>query len=352
MWCSISRTFCNELDESLLTNEKDKIFTNNNRQKILGVFLFPLTDMFAAHINKHNTDIKKWTQRKLIGHISRLFYPLRIRAPVTIVMKIKLQEIWQHWDEELPEDLQQFVKDGTTNKAHLNEIKIPRSYNLPTAQPKELHIFCDASTQALATVIFIRFADKTVYRTKFVMGKTRVAPLKPQTIPRPELQAAVYACRLQRAFTNNSTLSISKITHWTDSTFLLHWICNINNKQKTCIANRLHEIRHATAIDDWKYVTYKTQSSQRRNPRNQDNRTQTLAMLWIDQLFSSCLQFMTSNFRRNHTYHRRECADNRYRRHTNLQPNLQYTAYLRRLQVILIAEKTSSNHLLYFEDIG
>ena len=29
-WCSNSRTFCNELDESLLTNEKDEIFTKKN----------------------------------------------------------------------------------------------------------------------------------------------------------------------------------------------------------------------------------------------------------------------------------------------------------------------------------
>ena len=94
-------------------------------------------------------------------------------------MKIKLQELWrngQHWEEELPEDLQEFVKDWTTNTAYLNGIKIPRYYNLPTAQPIELHVFCDASTQAVATVIFIRFADKTVYRTKFVMGKNQSHP--------------------------------------------------------------------------------------------------------------------------------------------------------------------------------
>ena len=42
------------------------------------------------------------------------------------------------------------------------------------------------------------------------MGKTRVAPLKPQTIPKLELQAAVYSCRLQRAFIKNTTLSVSK----------------------------------------------------------------------------------------------------------------------------------------------
>ena len=42
--------------------------------------------------------------------------------------------------------------------------------------------------------------------------------------------------------------AISKITHWTDSTVVLHWIYNINDRQKTYIVNRLHEIRHTTAI--------------------------------------------------------------------------------------------------------
>ena len=45
-WCSISRTFCSELNESLSTNEKDEIFTKINRQKVLEVSWFPLTDMF------------------------------------------------------------------------------------------------------------------------------------------------------------------------------------------------------------------------------------------------------------------------------------------------------------------
>ena len=121
----------------------------------------------------------------------------------------------------------------------------------------ELHVFCDASTQALATVIFIRFAHKTVYCTKFVMRKTRVAPLKSQTIPKLELPAAVYSCRIQRAFIKNTTLPTSNITHWTDSTVVLHWIYNINNRRKTYFANRLHKIRHHTAINEWKYVPTK-----------------------------------------------------------------------------------------------
>ena len=136
-------------------------------------------------------------------------------------MKIKLQEKWQNrqqWDEDLPEDLQQFVKDWTTNSSNSNdEIQTPQYYNLPTAQSIELHVSMssamNASTQVLATVIFIHFADKTAYRTKLVMGKTGVAPLKPRTIPKVELQAALHASRQQRAFIENATLPTSKIKH-------------------------------------------------------------------------------------------------------------------------------------------
>ena len=70
-WCSKFHTQCNEQDESLLTNKKDEIFAKNNRQKVLGVSWFPLTDMFSAHINKRNPDIlQKCIQRKLLGLIS------------------------------------------------------------------------------------------------------------------------------------------------------------------------------------------------------------------------------------------------------------------------------------------
>ena len=55
------------------------------------------------------------------------------------------KRIGQHRDEELPEDKQQFIEDLITNTAILNEKQIPRYNNLPTAQPIELHVFCDAS---------------------------------------------------------------------------------------------------------------------------------------------------------------------------------------------------------------
>ena len=144
---------------------------------------------------------------------------------------IRDQEISrQKWDDELPEDAQQFVEDWTTNATSLNEIQIPQYYSPQTAQPIELLVFFDASPQALATVISIHFADETVYCTKFVVGKTSVAPLKPHTFPKLELQAAVYSWRLQRAIIKNTTLPISQITHLTGSTVVLHWVYKFKNQ--------------------------------------------------------------------------------------------------------------------------
>ena len=62
--------------------------------------------------------------------------------------------------------------------------------------------------------------------------------------------------------------------------------------------------------------------------------------------------FIASNYRRHHTQHPGQYADIKNRRHTNLQSNLQYIAYVRGLQTILIVEKIASNYLLYSQDIG
>ena len=62
--------------------------------------------------------------------------------------------------------------------------------------------------------------------------------------------------------------------------------------------------------------------------------------------------FLAASYRRNHTQHRREYADNRNRRHTNLLPNLQYTAHLRGLQTVLIVEKTVSNHFYILKTLN
>ena len=64
-------------------------------------------------------------------------------------------------------------------------------FQFTPSSPVALHIFADASTKAYGAVAYLH-QNKQV---AFTMSKTRVAPLKPLTLPRLELSAAVLAAR-------------------------------------------------------------------------------------------------------------------------------------------------------------
>ena len=61
----------------------------------------------------------------------------------------------------------------------------------------QLHHFADASEDGYGTVTYLLLHNSHhQVHCAFVMGKSRVAPLKPVTIPRMELTAATVAGRM------------------------------------------------------------------------------------------------------------------------------------------------------------
>lgn len=64
------------------------------------------------------------------------------------------------------------------------------------------------------------------------MGKTRVAPIKPQTIPRLELSGAVLLARLMASLQSAFNLAEVAVHTWTDSTMALGWIRSHSSKWK------------------------------------------------------------------------------------------------------------------------
>jgi len=89
------------------------------------------------------------------------------------------------------------------------------------------------------------------------MGKSRVAPLKPVTIPRLELTAAVCSVRISQQLRRELERTIDQEYFWTDSKVVLGYIANESRRFHVFVAKRVQEIQENTSVDQWKYVESK-----------------------------------------------------------------------------------------------
>ena len=126
---------------------------------------------------------------------------------------------------------------------------MPRFYRYVPDTPSaiELHVFRDANEQAFCSVAYFRFcyASGTV-KCAFVTAKTRVAPKKPLSIPKLELQAAVLCARLSLVVIKEYDYIIDSTYFWTDSSTVFQWICGLSKRHPAFIVNRTGEILDST----------------------------------------------------------------------------------------------------------
>ncbi|GFV13991.1 uncharacterized protein TNCV_524681 [Trichonephila clavipes] len=87
-----------------------------------------------------------------------------------------------------------------------------------------IHGFADASTAAYGAVLYAQSISEEDVSTRLLCSKSRVAPVKPITIPRLELCACVLLSELLEKVLHSLTLPIQQIMLWTDSNIVLAWI--------------------------------------------------------------------------------------------------------------------------------
>ena len=76
----------------------------------------------------------------------------------------------------------------------------------------------------------------------FVIGKTRLAPIKTLTIPRLELQAAVVAARLKTKILEEIDFEVDETHFWSDSEIVLHYLSNTQRRFSVYVLHRVAEI--------------------------------------------------------------------------------------------------------------
>ena len=107
-------------------------------------------------------------------------------------------------------------------------ISIPRSYlanvNGEVAS-YELYSFCDTSVKAYVAVIYLVLKTEEETFVRFVVAKTRVAPLQAQRIPTLEVLSALLLSRLVTTVSNSlkCTLQRLELKCLTDSQVLDPW---------------------------------------------------------------------------------------------------------------------------------
>ena len=90
---------------------------------------------------------------------------------------------------------------------------------------KQIHIFSDVSTTGYGAVAYLRLCnDSNKIHCAFLIGKSRLAPIKMLTIPHLELTSAMVSMRLGRKLLQKLSMESNDIIYHTDSTTVLHYI--------------------------------------------------------------------------------------------------------------------------------
>ena len=226
--------------------------------KTLGVIWRAEEDVFTFTSNSPAT-VSKHTKRSFLSSIASLFDPVGMIAPYIIRAKLMMQDVWLtgiDWDETLPDDLAKKVNGWFEELTRVEEVRIPRCLS-PGHEVVNttLHLFCDASENAYASVCYVRTktASGEVY-VRQVIAKSKVAPVKSVSIPRLELLAAVLSTTIGPSVMEKMGIAKTNVFFWSDSQNVLWWISRRSRILKTFVANRVSKIHEASDSSQWRYV--------------------------------------------------------------------------------------------------
>ncbi|XP_036347068.1 uncharacterized protein LOC118756408 [Rhagoletis pomonella] len=265
-WSSNSKAVLEQLtdDPASVHNVEEWASTT----KILGMFWDPSSDNFkyVCRFTRLRRDVINETyaptKREILQVLMSIFDPLGFVSCYTIGLKILLQDVWRSgitWDDSLCDELYDKWCRWKNMVALITAVEIPRCYSLLLKQADhvELHTFVDAGEKAYAAVCYLRIIKGNDISTMIMASKSKVTPLKPLSIPRLELQAAVIGIRLASMVAKVQRIGIRSLFWWTDSKTVLRWIRMDPRKLQQYVMHRVGEILEASSINQWKWVPSK-----------------------------------------------------------------------------------------------
>lgn len=245
---------------SIGENNNSFYFDMCNEKRTLGLKWSCKNDTLEFEIN-FDQQCTKVTKRSILGTIARIFDPLGLLSPCTVIAKIIMQKLWLEkldWDESLSLNLHTQWMKFRDQLENLKCLQIPRFVMGNSHVYLELHCFADASQEAYGASIYIRSIDSLGnIAVRLLCAKAKVAPIKTQTIPKLELCAALILARLTDKVIKSTNFQRSTRVFWSDSTIVLAWLKTSPSLLKPFVSNRVSEIQNLTEINNWRHVPTK-----------------------------------------------------------------------------------------------
>ncbi|XP_037931304.1 uncharacterized protein LOC119666101 [Teleopsis dalmanni] len=248
-----------------ITSHIVRMEPSSSIEKILGMQWNTQQDVFEYHTKFHRVPndvlkgIRPPTKRELLSITMAVFDPYGFIADFLLQPKLLMQQVWKcqvAWDELIPDPIVELWQAWWSEFEKLKQLKIDRCYSryIAIASRIELHVMVDASETAFAAAAYFRIINREEIKISFILGKTRTAPKRLMSIPRLELQAAVLGLRISKTILKGHSIHVTKVTYWTDSRTVLHWIHASERKYKPFVGHRIAEIIGYSQPEQWRWV--------------------------------------------------------------------------------------------------
>lgn len=255
-WTSNTSDILKDLPSDHLLNSTFLCLDDKCTAKTLGVRWNAADDFFYFTTEKvEHRNV--YTKRQVLSLIARLFDPAGWLAPVIIVAKIIMQDMWldkTEWDEEIKPVALNKWKNFITKYNEIDDIKIPRWIKFSPDCSIEYHGFCDSSEAAYAATIYVRIEISGHIYSNLLTAKSKVAPIKKLTLPRLELCGAVLLVELIDSVIHELEPKKVPMFLWSDSTIVLAWLKKPPCTWNTFVANRISRILEKVGNNSWSHV--------------------------------------------------------------------------------------------------
>ena len=183
--------------------EAFEFMDTNHSIKTLGFVWKPLLDKFSFTVSHMESDVNgaQFTKRQMLSDVAKVFDPLGWLTPVTLQLKHLLQKTSESrtdWDENLPKEISSAYLEWRFKLVCLQHLELDR-FVLSANQSRDiaLHIFCDASEKGYAACVYVlSTGSDDLRKSMMLVAKSKVAPMKTQSLLRLELCAVLLGVTL------------------------------------------------------------------------------------------------------------------------------------------------------------